>query len=61
MTFQVEVFRVVKPFNVVVGYQCLRGPCSRHLQGVGGGGDDDKTYIKKREKNSIVTFEVRNQ
>jgi hypothetical protein len=31
--FQVEVFWVVMPCNVVVGYQCFRGPCCLHLQG----------------------------
>jgi hypothetical protein len=28
-----EVFRVVIPCSVVVGYQRFRGPCCLHLQG----------------------------
>jgi hypothetical protein len=28
---QVEVFWVVTPCSVVVGYQCFRGPCCLHL------------------------------
>jgi len=31
--FQVEVFWVVMPCNIVVGYQSFRYPCCRHLQG----------------------------
>jgi len=31
MMIQVEVFWVVTPCSVVVGYQCFRGPCC--LQG----------------------------
>jgi hypothetical protein len=31
--FQVEVFRVVTPCSVVVGYQCSRDPCCLHLHG----------------------------
>jgi hypothetical protein len=31
--FQVEVFRVVMPCNVVLGYQCFGGPYYLHLQG----------------------------
>jgi len=31
--FQVEVFWVVTPCSVVVGYQCFRGPCHLHQQG----------------------------
>jgi hypothetical protein len=31
--FQVDVFCIVTPCNVVVGYQCFRGPCCLHLQG----------------------------
>jgi hypothetical protein len=31
--FQVEVFRIVTPCSVVVGYQRFRGPCCVHLQG----------------------------
>jgi len=31
--FQVEVFWVVTPCSVVVGYQSFRGPCCLHLQG----------------------------
>jgi hypothetical protein len=33
LMFRVEVFWVVTPCSVVVGYQCLRGPCCLHLQG----------------------------
>jgi len=31
--FQVEVFRVVTPCGVLVGYQRFRGPCCLHLRG----------------------------
>jgi len=30
---QVEVFWIVIPCNVVVGYHCFRGPCCFHRQG----------------------------
>jgi hypothetical protein len=30
---QVEIFRVVMPCSVVVGYQRFRGSCCLHLQG----------------------------
>jgi len=30
---EVEVFSVVKPYNVMIGYQNFRGPCCLHLQG----------------------------
>jgi len=30
--FQVEVFWVVKPCSVLVGYQCSRGPCCPWMQ-----------------------------
>jgi hypothetical protein len=33
MIFQVEVFWVVTPCSVVVGYQRFRGSCCRHLHG----------------------------
>jgi hypothetical protein len=33
----VEVFWVVAPSSVVVGYQHFAGPCSHHLQGEDGG------------------------
>jgi len=32
MKMQVEVFWIVKPCNVVVGYQRFGGPCCLHLQ-----------------------------
>jgi hypothetical protein len=30
---QAEVFCVVTPCSVVVGYKCFKGPCCLHLQG----------------------------
>jgi hypothetical protein len=33
MMFQVELFWVVTPCSVVIGYQRFRGPCFLHLQG----------------------------
>jgi hypothetical protein len=33
LMMQVEVFWVVTPYSVVVGYQRFRGPCCLHLQG----------------------------
>jgi hypothetical protein len=33
--FQVEVFWVVTPCSVAVGYQPFSGPCCLHLQGEG--------------------------
>jgi hypothetical protein len=33
MKVQVEVFWVVMPYSVVVGYQRFKGPCYLHLQG----------------------------
>jgi hypothetical protein len=30
--FWVQVFRVVTPCSVLVGYQCFIGPCCLHLQ-----------------------------
>jgi hypothetical protein len=35
--FQVDVFWVVTPSSVVVGYQRFGGPCCLHLQGEDGG------------------------
>jgi len=35
LMFQVEVFWVVTPCIVVVGYQSFGGPCCLHLQGDG--------------------------
>jgi hypothetical protein len=35
--FQVEVFCVVKPYNIVVGYQRLRGPCCLRFHPEDGG------------------------
>jgi hypothetical protein len=35
MMFQVEIFWVVTPCNVVVGYQCFRGPYCFYIQGEG--------------------------
>jgi len=35
LLIQVEVFWVLIPFGVVVGYQCFRGPWCLHLQGKG--------------------------
>jgi hypothetical protein len=32
MNIQIEVFWVVTPYSVVVGYQCLGGPRSLHIQ-----------------------------
>jgi len=37
VNIEVEVFWVVTPCNVVVGYQRFRGPCCLHLQGEDGG------------------------
>jgi len=34
---QVEIFWVIRPCSVVVGYQRFRGPCCLHLQGEGVG------------------------
>jgi hypothetical protein len=34
--FHVEVFWVVTPCNVVLGYQRFGGPCCVHLQGESG-------------------------
>jgi len=45
--FQVKVFWVVTPCSVVVGYQCLRGPCCLHLQGEVAGQDGRKQHRYK--------------
>jgi hypothetical protein len=37
LKFQVEVFWVVMPCNVVIGYQILRGPCWLYFHHVYGG------------------------
>jgi hypothetical protein len=47
VNIQVEVFRVVKPCSVVVGYQRFGGPCCLHLQGEANGAE--KGGIKQTE------------
>jgi len=43
---QVEVFWVVMPCSIAVGYQHFRGPCCLHLQGEAtGDGRNRHTYI----------------
>jgi hypothetical protein len=42
--FQVEVFWVVTPCSVLVGYQRFRVPCCLHLQGEVGGSQNQSYF-----------------
>jgi hypothetical protein len=44
-TIHVEVFWVVTPYSVVIGYQCFGAPCYLHLQGeINGAGKMQRNY-----------------
>jgi len=49
---RVEVFRVVTPCSVVVGYENFRGPCSLHLHA-----EDMNLHLRENLKSP--TFQIR--
>jgi hypothetical protein len=58
--FQVDIFWVVTPCSVVVGYQCFGGSCCLHLQDEYGGSMVLRNVgILFTHKNTGMTFPVK--